>query len=91
VNLLLIFDIGYLEVSILNFKLMKALIKVLIWIAWISSAIAVAFVILGTIQGFFGRLAHDTEIIKYFHVANSFFLLAIVSLLFLHLGKHNKE
>jgi hypothetical protein len=70
---------------------MKALIKAFIWIAWISSAIAVAFVILGTIQGFFGRLEHGTEIIKYFYVANSFFLLAIVSLLFLHLGQHKQE
>jgi hypothetical protein len=71
---------------------MKALIKALIWIAWISSAIAVAFVILGTIQGFFGRLVPGTtETIKYFYVADSFFLLAIVSLLFLQLGQHKKE
>jgi hypothetical protein len=91
VNLLLIFDIGYSGVFILFLKLMKALIKVLIWIAWISSAIAVAFVILGIFQGFFGRMVHNTEIIKYFHVANSFFLLTIVSLLFLNLGKQNKD
>jgi hypothetical protein len=70
---------------------MKTLIKALIWIAWISSAIAVAFIILGTFQGFFGRLVHNTEIIKYFYVANSFFLLTIVSLLFLLLGKYKKE
>ena len=70
---------------------MKALIKVLIWIAWISSAVAVAFVILGIIQGIFGRLVPNREIIKYFYVANSFFLLTIVSLLFLHIDKHNKE
>jgi hypothetical protein len=70
---------------------MKTLIKALIWIAWISSAIAVAFIILGTFQGFFGRLVHNTEIMKYFYVANSFFLLTIVSLLFLLLGKYKKE
>jgi hypothetical protein len=70
---------------------MKALINSLIYIAWISSAIAIAFVILGTLQGFFGRFAHGTEIIKYFHIANSFFLLTIVSLLFLHMDQHKKE
>ncbi|MGD0581559.1 MAG: hypothetical protein ABR974_01285 [Bacteroidales bacterium] len=71
---------------------MKALIKAFIWIAYISSAIAVAFVILGTIQGFVGRLVQgSTETMKYFYVADSFFLLAIVSLLFLHLGQHKQE
>jgi len=51
--------------------------KALNWIAWISAGIGVVFVILGLIQVVFGRLRPSTEIINYFHAANSFFLLTI--------------
>jgi hypothetical protein len=70
---------------------MKALIKALNWIEWISAVLGVVFIILGLIQMVFGRLRASTEIINYFHVANSFFLLAIVLFLFIHLGQFNKE
>jgi hypothetical protein len=65
--------------------------KALNWIAWISSGIGVVFVLLGFISALFGRLRPETESINYFHAANSFFLITIASLLFLHLGRHKKE
>jgi hypothetical protein len=70
---------------------MKALIKALNWLEWISAVIGVVFIILGLIQVVFGRLRPSTEIINYFHIANSFFLMAIVLFLFIHLGQFKKE
>jgi hypothetical protein len=49
------------------------------------------FIILGLIQVVTGRLFGDTEIVNCFHAANSFFLLAIVLFLFIHLGQFKKE
>jgi len=57
--------------------------KTLKLIGWISSGIGVVFVILGLIQGIFGRLLPNTEIINYFHAANSFFLLTIALFVFI--------
>jgi len=65
--------------------------KALNWIAWISSGIGVVFVLLGFISALFGRLRPETESINYFHAANSFFLITMSSLLFLHLDQHKKE
>ena len=71
---------------------MKALVKVLNWIEWISAGIGVIFIILGLIQIVFKfRLQSSAEIVNYFHFANSFFLLAIVLFLFIHLGQFKKE
>jgi hypothetical protein len=70
---------------------MKALIKALNWIKWISAVVGVVFIILGFISARFGRLLPFTESIKYFHVANSFFLLAIVLYLFIHFDMFKKE
>jgi formate hydrogenlyase subunit 4 len=70
---------------------MKALIKALNWIEWISAVIGVVFIILGLISAVFGRLRPDTESVNYFVAANSFFLLAIVLFLFIHLGQFKKE
>jgi len=70
---------------------MKALIKVLNWVEWISAVVGVVFVLLGLISAIFGRFRPDTESVNYFHAANSFFLLAIVLFLFIHLGQYKKE
>jgi cytosine/uracil/thiamine/allantoin permease len=63
----------------LKFQVMKALN----WIAWISAGIGVVFVILGLVQVVVGRLQPNTEIINFFHAANSFFLLTIALFVFL--------
>jgi TRAP-type mannitol/chloroaromatic compound transport system permease small subunit len=70
---------------------MKALIKALNWIERISALIGLVFIILGFISAVFGRILPNTESIKYFHIANSFFLFAIVLFLFIHLGQYKKE
>jgi uncharacterized membrane protein len=70
---------------------MKTLIKVLNWIEWISAVIGVVLILLGFISIVFGRIRPNTESVNYFHAANSFFLLAIVLFLFIHLGQFKKE
>ena len=65
--------------------------KALDWIAWISGGIGLVFVLIGLIQLIFGKFIQGTELINYFHAANSFFLMAIVLFLFIHLGQHKKE
>ncbi len=71
---------------------MKTLVKVLNWIEWISTGIGIVFIILGLIQIVISsRFSPSIEIVNYFHVANSFFLLAIVLFLFIHLGQFKKE
>jgi amino acid transporter len=66
-------------------------VKTLNWIEWISAVIGLVFVLLGLIQLIFGKFIQGTELINYFHAANSFFLMAIVLFLFIHLGQHKKE
>jgi hypothetical protein len=52
--------------------------KAIRWIAWISAAIAVIIIIMAGIAVLSGRLIHGIEHgVNYFHVANSFLLLAI--------------
>jgi len=71
---------------------MKALVRVLNWIEWISAGVGVVFIVLGLIQVVFRfRLSEGAEIVNYFHVANSFFLLSVVLFLFIHLGQYKKE
>jgi amino acid transporter len=71
---------------------MKALLKVLNWCEWISAVFGVVFILLGLIQGVFSKqFVGGAEIVNYFHVANSFFLLAIVLFLFIHFGQFKKE
>ncbi len=72
-------------------KIQKWFIEELNWIEWISGVVGVVFIILGLIQVVFGRLRPSTEIINYFHVADSFFLLTIVLFLFIHFGQFKKE
>jgi hypothetical protein len=70
---------------------MKALVKVLNWIEWISAGIGSVLILLGLIQVFVGRLRPQTEIINYFKMADSFFLLTIVLFLLIHFGQFKKE
>lgn len=71
---------------------MKALVRVLNWIEWISAGVGVVFIVLGLIQVVFRlRLSEGAEIVNYFHVANSFFLLSVVLFLFIHMGQYKKE
>jgi len=70
---------------------MKALLKVLNWLEWISAGVGSILILLGIIQVVIGRLRPQTEIINYFNMANSFFLFTIVVFLFIHLGQYKKE
>jgi hypothetical protein len=65
--------------------------KALKWIAYISADIGALFVLIGLIQLVFGRFIQGTEIINYFHAANSFFLITIVIFLYIHLIQNKKE
>jgi hypothetical protein len=65
--------------------------KALNWIGWISAGIGLMFVLLGLIQVVFGRLLPGTEIINYFHIANSFFLITIALFVFLYRCQCKKE
>ncbi|MDP4223495.1 MAG: hypothetical protein Q8868_09295 [Bacteroidota bacterium] len=71
---------------------MKTLEKALTWIAWISGVIGALFVLLGFIQAAFtGRFSAGTEIINYFHIANSFFLITIALFVFIYRCNCRKE
>jgi hypothetical protein len=58
--------------------------KALNWIAWISAGAGVVFIIIGLIQLLTGRWSSETEIINFFHAANSFLLLAVVLFVYLY-------
>jgi hypothetical protein len=58
--------------------------KALNLIAWISGGIGVIFVLLALIQGITSRLSPETEIVNFFHAANSFFLITIALFIFLY-------
>ena len=64
--------------------------KTLNWIAVVSGGIGLVFVLLGLIQLLFGKFIQGTELINYFHAGNSFFLITIALLLYLHLNQHKK-
>jgi hypothetical protein len=52
--------------------------KAIRWIAWISAAVAVVIIVLAIIALASGKLIHGIEHgVNYFHIANSFLLLAI--------------
>jgi hypothetical protein len=65
--------------------------KTLKLIAWISSAIGVLLMLVGFISAILGTLFKGVEIVNYFHVANSFFLISIALFLYFHSGLHKKE
>jgi hypothetical protein len=65
--------------------------KALKWIGWISAGIGVVFVLLGLLQVVIGRLSPNTEIVNYFHVADSFFLMTIALFIFIYRCQCKKE
>ncbi|MCJ7446974.1 MAG: hypothetical protein MUO72_04725 [Bacteroidales bacterium] len=70
---------------------MKALIKVLNWLEWISAVVGVIFMLFGAISIIIARPIMSGDITSFFHAANSCFLLAILLFLFIHFGQHKKE
>ena len=71
---------------------MKTLLKLLNWAEWAFAGIGIVFLLLALVQAkLTGRFSADTEIVNYFHAANSFFLLTIVTFLFIHFGQFNKN
>ena len=52
--------------------------KTLNWIAWISAAIGIVFVLIGVIQSVFEQFLPGGHIINYYLASDSFFLLTIV-------------
>jgi hypothetical protein len=70
---------------------MKTLVKLLNWLEWISAVIGTISILVGLYSALIGRIWNDTESVNFFHAANSFFLLAIVLFLFIHLGQFKKE
>jgi hypothetical protein len=71
---------------------MKALVKVLNWVEWISVGIGSLFLLLALIQSILAKRFFATaEIVNYFQAANSFFLLAVILFLFIHFGQFKKK
>jgi len=71
---------------------MKSLIKSLNWIGWLSGVIGLLFVLLGLIQAFVtGRFNPETELVNYFHAANSFFLFGITLSVYLFRCERKQE
>ena len=58
--------------------------KALKWIAWISGGIGSLFVLSGLIQIFFGHWQWGRQIVNYFLVADSFFLITIALFIFVY-------
>jgi len=58
--------------------------KALKWIAWFSGGIGLLFVLSGLIQLFFGQWPWGRQIVNYFLMADSFFLITIALFLFLY-------
>ena len=58
--------------------------KALKWIAWISGGIGGVFVLAGLIQIVFGHWRWGSQIVNYFLVADSFFLITIALFVFLY-------
>jgi Na+/alanine symporter len=70
---------------------MKALIKALNWLEWISAVIGVVLLLFALISIIVGHSIVGESIPSFFHAANSCFLLTIVLFLFIHLGQYKKE
>lgn len=65
--------------------------KTLNWIAWISGGIGLILMILGGIQFLFGKFMPGEHIVSYFIVANSFFLIAVILIVYIFRCKCNKD
>jgi Ca2+/Na+ antiporter len=70
---------------------MNTLMKVLKWVAYISAGLGAILILIGVISGL--TLKHKLQAIyiaSYFLAGNSFLLVAVVILLFIHLDQHKK-
>lgn len=71
---------------------MKAFIKALNWLEWISAGIGILILLSGAIQLVFGKAIFPVNNIStIFLGASTFFLLTIVLFLFIHMGQFKKE
>jgi len=66
-----------------DYQLKLTIMKTLKLIAWISSAIGVLFMLVGFISAIRTTLIRGVELVNYFHVANSFFLITIALFIYL--------
>jgi len=66
--------------------------KALKWLAYITSGIGLLLVIVGSVAAVFHlHILQVRYMTSYFQGASSFFLITIVILLYLHLGRNRKE
>jgi len=66
--------------------------KALKWIAYVSSVIGLLLVIFGSVSAVFHlQILQVRYLASYFEGANSFFLLTIVLLLFVHFCKEKQQ
>ena len=66
--------------------------KALTWLAYVSAGIGLLLVILGSVAAVFHlHILQVRYMTSYFQGANSFFLITIVILLYLHLGRNKQE
>jgi hypothetical protein len=65
--------------------------KAINWIVLISAGIGNVLILLALIQAIFGKFIHGVALMNYFHVANTFFLITIATLLYIYLDQHKKE
>lgn len=71
---------------------MKALIKVLNWIAWISAGIGTFIILYGTVHVLFGWAIYPVNnSASFFLAANSFYLLTIALFLFILTYQFKKQ
>jgi hypothetical protein len=66
--------------------------KALKWLAYISAGIGLLLVIVGAVSAVFHlQLLQVRFLASYFEAANSFFLITIVILFYIHLYRNKKE
>jgi hypothetical protein len=65
--------------------------KAINWFALISCGIGYLLILLSFIQLVFGKFIHGVDLVDYFQVANTFFLITIATLIYIYLGQHKKE
>jgi len=70
---------------------MKALMKVLDWIKWISAGIGVIFILLAAISVILGEVIIGNHLANLLTAANTFFLVTVLLFLFTHLNQYKKE
>jgi uncharacterized membrane protein YbhN (UPF0104 family) len=65
--------------------------KAINWSVLISAGIGYVLIFLALIQLVFGKFIHGVDLVDYFHVANTFFLITIATLLYLYLDQQHKK